>query len=243
MKKFELVIPAFNEEKNIPALIDRVVAAAAAFNMTGKDFSLLLVENGSKDNSYKVMQDTVAQRGLADMVKIVQVKVNQGYGFGIVSGLRESSAPVVGWTHADLQCDPANAFVAYKLYEVQQSQNILVKGVRLKRSAKDQVVSRVFETFARIILGLKVYELNAQPKVFPSKLLAEMKQPPDTFALDLYLLYCAQKQGLEVLTFNVFFPPRIHGVSNWAANFLGRYKTILGMIRYMWDLMWKEGRL
>ncbi|MBY0315676.1 MAG: glycosyltransferase family 2 protein [Bdellovibrionales bacterium] len=205
MKKFELVIPAYNEEKNIPELIERVVTAAAKFNMTGQDFTLLLVENGSKDNSYKVMRDTVEYLRLHDMVKIVQVKVNQGYGFGIMSGLRESSAPVVGWTHADLQCDPANAFVAYKLYEVQTSKNILVKGVRLKRSAKDRFVSRVFETFARIILGLKVYELNAQPKVFPSTLLENMKQPPHTFALDLYLLYSAQKAGLEVLTFNVFF--------------------------------------
>jgi hypothetical protein len=67
--------------------------------------------------------------------------------------------------------------------------------------------------------------------------------PPKTFAFDLYVLYHAQKAGLAIETIPVVFPPRVHGLSNWSSHFLSRYKTILGMIKYMWDLRKAEGPL
>jgi len=242
MKKFELVIPAYNEEKNLEMLLSRVVESAAEFGFNQQNFRLLLVENGSKDRSYQVMQEVIQKHQWQDLIHIVKVEVNQGYGFGLMSGLRETQSAVVGWTHADLQCDPRNAFIGAKLLLGQKDRKILVKGVRLGRNWRDQWVSRVFETLAFLILGLRMYEMNAQPKIFTRDLLLKLKNPPKTFALDLYLLYQAQKANYLVMTFDVFFPPRIHGVSNWAAHFAGRYKTIFGMIRYMWDLVRAEGR-
>lgn len=242
MKKFELVIPAYNEEKNLEALLQRVIESAREFNFSPENFTLLLVENGSKDRSFDVMNELLQKNAWQEWVKVVRVVKNQGYGYGILSGLKESQSEFVGWTHADLQCDPRNAFLAVKLLEGQKQPKILVKGVRMGRDWKDKLVSRVFEFLAYIILGLRMYEMNAQPKVFPSRLLREMKSPPHTFALDLYLLYIAQKMKYEVMTLSVYFPPRIHGVSNWAGNFVGRYKTILAMIRYMWQLLFSEGR-
>lgn len=242
MKKFELVIPAYNEEKNLPSLIARVIECAQEFGFTCDSFSLLLVENGSSDNSLNVMKEIISTQNLQKWIEIVPVIKNQGYGFGIMSGLNQSTADVIGWTHADLQCDPRNAFIAYKILEGYKDKKVLVKGVRLGRNWKDQMVSRVFEILSFILLGLKMFEMNAQPKVFKRELLNQMTNPPKTFALDLYLLYHGQKHDYEVMTFNVYFPPRIHGASKWAANFAGRYKTILGMIKYMWSLMLAEGR-
>ena len=79
--------------------------------------------------------------------------------------------------------------------------------------------------------------------MFARGLLAKISNPPKTFAFDLYVLYQAEKAGFVTKTIPVEFPPRIHGTSKWAFSFMSRYKTILGMIRYMWQLSLREGRL
>lgn len=242
-KSFELVVPAYNEAKNLHSVIERAVKSAQDSGFSSDEFKLLVVNNGSQDDSAKVLTELKAT-SLGPWFRVVHVTVNQGYGFGVYSGLRETQADVVGWSHADMQCDPLNAFKAYEVFHAQEgSSPWLVKGTRSGRNWKDILVSRVFEFIARVVLGLKAREVNAQPKVFNKELLSHIKNPPNTFAFDLYVLYCAEKAGYKTKEINVLFPPRIHGVSNWASTFLGRYKTILGMIKYIVQLTRTEGRL
>lgn len=240
--KFELVVPAYNESRNLNALIEAAVSAARHERFTAEDFKLCIVNNGSTDDSAEVLtrlQDT----DLGEWFKVVTVEVNQGYGFGIWSGLKETTAPIVGWSHADLQCDPANAIRAYKIVSESSSSRILVKGRRSGRNWKDIFVSRVFEFIACIFIGLSSREVNAQPKVFHRSLLNEIINPPKTFAFDLYVLYVAEKVKFQFHEIEVLFPPRIHGVSTWASTFFGRYRTIIGMIRYIIRLYMTEGRI
>lgn len=242
-RKFELVVPAYNEAKNLKLLVEACVRAAQKAGVSSAEFNLFIVNNGSLDDSATVLREIQQNPEWSAWITVVPVTVNQGYGFGIWSGLQATTAEVVGWSHADLQCDPANAFKAFKIVKEKPQGKILVKGVRQGRNWKDILVSRVFETVARVVLGLDVYEVNAQPKVFSRSLLSSVTNPPKTFAFDLYVLYCARKQNYRIETIPVLFPPRIHGVSNWAATFFGRYKTILGIVRYILDLAKSEGRL
>ncbi len=243
MLEFELVIPAYNEEKNIELLLETVNAALLESQLQQTSFRLKLVNNGSSDGTSSILS-SLLEKKVYPWLDVVHVEKNQGYGFGIWSGLQETSAPYVGWTHADLQCDPRNAFKALKqILAHPNPEKVLVKGVRSGRDWKDRMVSRVFEVFAYVLLGCPVYEINAQPKVFHRSLLLQMTHPPKTFALDLYAIYHAKKYGMSIQTIPVQFPPRIHGTSKWASHFLSRYKTILGMIQYMWSLRQKEGSL
>ncbi|NUM60046.1 MAG: glycosyltransferase family 2 protein [Bdellovibrionaceae bacterium] len=235
MKKFELVVPAYNESQNLEILIKRAIEAAKKENLSSEDFQFVIVNNGSKDNSTEILSQ-LANSVYAPWFRVVNVAVNQGYGFGLWQGLKSTTAPIIAWSHADMQCDPADAIKGFKQIESSSDKKIFIKGIRSGRDWKDKFVSRVFELFSRCLLGLKVYEINAQPKVFPKELLSCIKNPPNTFAFDMYVLYQAQKAGFTFKTIPVLFPPRIHGVSNWAAHFSSRYKTILGMIHYMIEL-------
>jgi len=235
MLEFELVLPCYNESKSLGALIERAVGAARAAGHTPDQFRLVLVENGSKDDS-RLALEKLSQGEWRDWFRVVPVTVNQGYGFGLWSGLKTTTAKYVGWSHADQQCDPKDAFKALQLVKADGAPKVLVKGTRSGRNWKDRVVSFVFMVIARLLLRFRFTEINAQPKVFPRELLKEITDPPFTFAFDLYVLFRAMKAGYVVREIPVLFPPRVHGVSNWAATFWGRHKTILGMIRYMWEL-------
>ncbi len=242
MLHFELVLPCYNESRSLKRLLARVVNSAKEFGLDQKKFQLVLVENGSTDDSLKVM-DELKATDLGDWFRIVQVENNQGYGYGLWSGLKTTEAKYVAWSHADEQCDPKDAFCGLKVLENNKVNKILVKGVRRKRDLKDVFISRIFEMFAKIILGLNCYEINAQPKVFPREILKDVEKPPKNFAFDLYVLYRARRVGFSYYSIPVDFPPRIHGVSNWANNFIGRYKTIFGMVCYMVTLAMEEGRV
>ena len=240
--KFELVVPAYNEAANLEDVVSRAAEAAKSAGFKENEFQLVVVENGSSDNSQEVLAQLKLRPHLSPWFRSVKVTANKGYGFGIWSGLQTVTAPVIGWSHADQQCDPADAMKA-ALIVLNSPRPIFVKGVRSGRHWKDRLVSQVFEIFSRLILGLKVNELNAQPKVFRKELLAQFDTPPNTFAFDLFGLYVAQKHGYTFQTIPVLFPSRIYGTSNWASNLLSRYKTILNMIRYMFDLAASKGRL
>ncbi len=232
MKKFELILPAYNESQGLPALVAQVVESALDAKFTPETFRLVLVNNGSTDSTPAVLQ-SLQSGHYASWLKCVDVYPNEGYGNGIFRGLQSTEAPVIAWSHADLQCAPQDAFRAYQFLTQYPEKKILVKGVRSGRKLRDILVSRIFELFARLLLGQRFHEINAQPKVFPRALFTELTDPPKTFAFDLYVLYRAKLAGYTIENIPVKFPPRIHGASKWAAHFFSRYKTIFGILAYM----------
>ena len=107
--KFSIVVPCYNEEKNIPLLVERFAKA-----IKRDDVQVVLVDNGSRDDSAKIMKQRQKKH---TFIKIVTVKVNQGYGFGIISGLKEADGDYIGRTHADLQTDPKDVIKAFDIIE------------------------------------------------------------------------------------------------------------------------------
>ena len=80
--KFSLIIPCYNEEKNLPLLLERC-AKITKHN----DVEIILVDNGSTDKSFEVLQNLLPKyRGC----RVVRVEKNQGYGFGILAGLKSA---------------------------------------------------------------------------------------------------------------------------------------------------------
>ncbi len=240
---YELVLPCYNEGPSLEKIVKRAIEAAKAYAMTAKDFRLILVENGSRDQSLAIMKNLKADPECAEWFAIVEVPQNKGYGHGVWQGLMCTTAPYVSWSHSDQQCDPMDAFKA--LHVLRNSERsgtsleplpYLIKGRRFGRSLQEQLVSRVFEILALLILGKFIYEINAQPKVFSRRLLDLIKNPPKDFSFDLYVLYVALKNNYKLKTIDVSFPPRVHGLSNWAHTLASRRKTIWNMILYMFEL-------
>jgi polyisoprenyl-phosphate glycosyltransferase len=217
--KLSIVIPCYNEEKNIPLILE-------TFNkvINGTDIELLLVDNGSTDNSEEIFSELIPMYSFA---KVIKVEVNQGYGFGITSGLKEAKGEYIGYTHADLQTDPKDVLTALKIIERQENSKVCyVKGDRKGRPLFDRIFTIGMSFFETIYLRKKLWDINAQPNVFHRNFFEGLSSIPKDFSLDLYLLYIAQKKGYNLLRFNVIFPPRIHGESKWNTGISSKIKFI-----------------
>lgn len=232
MIAFSLVLPCYNEASSLESLSRRAVASARRRGMGPSAFQLVLVDNGSTDNSAQVLDKIVTGPDGA-WIDIVRVKKNRGYGAGLWEGLRTTESVIVGYTHADEQCDPEDAFLAYEMIRLDGGRQLLVKGNRRNRATSDWIVSRGFEGLASLILWTRLHEINAQPKVFHADLLNRLSDPPADFSFDLYVLVTALKAGWRRLELDVDFPPRRHGMSNWSATLRSRSATISRMVSTM----------
>ena len=137
--KLSIVVPCYNEEENIPLLLKRFEDVAK-----GEDMEVILVDNGSTDGSAQVFEKLLPDYPFARKVK---VEVNQGYGYGILQGLKECRGEYIGWTHADMQTDPADIVKALRIVEEEKGL-VFVKGNRKGRPLFDR-----FFTF-----GMSVFE-------------------------------------------------------------------------------------
>jgi glycosyltransferase involved in cell wall biosynthesis len=229
MRRFQLVIPCYNEAPTLRGLVRRAAECARERGWTPEDFQLVLVDNGSTDETPETLACLGREPG-GEYLRPVTVTRNRGYGHGILAGLRETDAAIVGWTHADGQCDLGDAFRAW---DTAWRADVVVKGRRVAREPGPWVFSRGFDLAARLILGARFYEINAQPKVFSRRLLARLTHPPDDYGLDLYLLLQASRWGWKTVDIPVRLSPRAHGQSRWSATLASRFRVCARMLRLM----------
>lgn len=218
--KLSIIVPCYNESKNIPLILEK-------FNSVIKrdDIEVLLVNNGSTDNSEQILNELVPNYKFA---RIVKIEINQGYGFGIISGLNVANGEFIGYTHADMQTDPADPIKALGIIEKEKNpKNCFIKGNRKGRPLFDQFFTIGMSFFETVYLGKKLWDINAQPNIFHKSFFESIKNScPKDFSLDLYFLYMAQKKNLKIVRIDVIFPERIHGESSWNTGFSSKWKFI-----------------
>ena len=96
-----IVIPVYNEEESLPELLRRTEAACAQLSY---GFEIVLVDDGSRDESAQILQDASEQEGS----HIVAVILNRNYGqhAAIMAGFEQCKGDVIITLDADLQNPP-----------------------------------------------------------------------------------------------------------------------------------------
>lgn len=214
-----LVIPCYNEAANLPLLVARLRET-----FLDDRAEVVLVDNGSTDDSPAVLAQLLAGQ---QRIRSVRVEVNQGYGYGILTGLRAARGDVLGWTHADMQTDPQDALRGLALYDqAADPANLFVKGRRYGRPAADVAFTVGMSVFETVLMSRRMWDINAQPTLFPRAFFERWREPPHDFALDLYAYYQALRDGLRVQRFSVRFGERAHGSSHWNVNWQAKLRFI-----------------
>ena len=229
--QLSIVIPCWNEAANLPALL----TAWAELWQDGDAWELVLVDNGSTDESATLLAEA-AQR--LPFLRVVTVPPpNIGYGHGILTGLAAARGDVLAWTHADGQTPPADVLRAWDAWRDSPTPcQTLVKGRRRDRPLADVAFTTGMSAWASALLGTPLHDINAQPKLFPRALLAEFRDPPHDLSLDVYLLWLARRLGFSIQTIDVTFGARTHGQSRWATSLPARARAARRTIGLLWRL-------
>lgn len=216
--KYSIVIPCYNESDNLDNLID-TLKKVDYFDLA----EFILVENGSKDDSRKFFEKSKKIDGIH--FKKVYVDENQGYGYGLLQGLKASNGKYVGWLHADLQVNPnyMNDLIKY-IEENGDNEKFFLKGKRKNRPFLDCFFTGAMTIFETCLFGKRLNDIGAIPVLFNRELLDEFKKPPYDFSIELYTFYKARCNHYKVKRFKVILEERKKGNSSWNKGFMSKIK-------------------
>jgi dolichol-phosphate mannosyltransferase len=108
MKTLWMALPAYNEERSLPALLERCIPVAEALTAEGKAFRVIVVDDGSQDRTIEVALAFAPRLG----IEVVPHVVNQGLGAALRTCLtsaleRASDEDAIATMDADNTHDPA----------------------------------------------------------------------------------------------------------------------------------------
>lgn len=132
-----VVVPLYNEEGNVVALVREIAAA-----LEGRDFELILVDDGSTDA-------TVARIPREPFVRVLEFEENRGQSAAMHAGIMAARAPVIALLDGDLQNDPAD--IPAMLERMRETGSDLVCGYRAKR--RDTAFKRLQSRIANAVRG------------------------------------------------------------------------------------------
>ena len=212
-----LVIPCYNEADNIPILVERCKSL-----VLNGEFEIIFVDNGSTDGSGQLLQSFC--REIPDF-RICTVRENRGYGYGIYQGIKLSRGSFIGWTHADLQTDPADLALApelirkYGFYE-----RLGIKGRRQIWRGWESIFTIGMSVVVFSVCRMWLWDINAQPNIYHRKFLLNGVSPPNDANFDLYHYLRASRDKFRFVRIRTHFHRRLFGV--------GSNELIFSKIRY-----------
>lgn len=221
--KYSIILPCYNESESLNDLVKIIEKFPKKYKC-----EFILVENGSTDDSRKFF-DTC--KSFDDKyIRKVYVKKNQGYGYGIIQGLKEARGEYVGWLHSDLQYNPMDLTVFFDYINDHQKENILLKGKRKNRKIVEYIFTFGMGIYDSILFWKKMSNVMAMPVIFNKDLLSYIDKFPYDYTIDIFIYGLALKKNYNVKHLPIYLKNREKGVSSWNTGFMSRIKQSKKMI-------------
>ena len=167
-RNFSVVIPIYNEEANLPELMERTLKACRAVSVP---FEIILVSDGSHDGS----PELIAAAAEANPGEILGIFLNRNYGqhAAVFAGFERASGDVIISLDGDLQNPPEEIG---KLYAKMTEGYDVVAGVRVPRC--DTVFRRFFSYLTNLITakvtGVKMHDYGCMLRAYSSRVVKAM---------------------------------------------------------------------
>src|SRR3989344_2196531 len=184
-----IIVPAYNEENRIERTIEDYVDY---FKNTIKNFEILIIVNGSRDNTYAIANE-LARR--YEQIKTYNFIEKIGKGGAIIQGFKVVSGELIGFVDAD-NSTSAKAF--HDLVSNIDGYDGVIASRWIKGSKilvlpplSRRICSRCFNILVRLLFGLGIRDTQCGAKLFSKKAIKEVLPylGITQWAFDIDLLY------------------------------------------------------
>jgi len=219
-----VVLPAYNEAENIGRMVE------GTFNFLENhftNFEIIVVDDGSKDDTYDICNSMVQKMG--SRIKVLQHSKNRGYGAALRTGLFSAENELVFYTDADNQFDISELLK----FTADIDNYDLIIGYRVGRqdSLVRKFTSAAYNLLIRLIFGLKVRDIDCSFKLFKKEFFDRLSIERDGFFVDTEMLLKSKLNNCRLKEIGVKHLPRKYGKST--VNFFHIFETISDII-YFW---------
>ena len=164
-----IVIPLYNEEESLPELHDWIVRV---MNQEGLSYEIIFVDDGSKDDSWKVIESL---REKDSNVKAIKFQRNYGKSAALQKGFEVAQGNVVITMDADLQDSPDEIPELYKM--ITENGYDMVSGWKKKRydPLSKTIPTKLYNWAARKITGIYLHDFNCGLKAYKKEVVKSIE--------------------------------------------------------------------
>lgn len=248
-----VIIPLYNEEESLPELYSWI---ARVMKANGFSYEIIFVNDGSTDNSWKVIEDLSKK---AEEVKGIKFRRNYGKSPALYCGFKEAKGDVVITMDADLQDSPDEIPGLYKM--ITEDGYDLVSGYKQKRydPLSKTIPTKLFNATARKISGIhNLHDFNCGLKAYRKEVVKNIEVYGEMHRYIPYIAknagftkigekvvhHQARKYGKSKFGLNRFFNGYLDLITLWFLNnfgkkpmhvfgFLGTIVFLIGLISAM----------
>ena len=186
--QISIVVPLFNEEESLPELaawIDRVMKA------NNFSYEVIMVDDGSKDKSWQVIETLAAQN---PSIKGVKFRVNYGKSAALNTAFQLAKGDVVITMDADLQDSPDEVPALYNM--ITEEGYDLVSGWKQKRfdPITKTVPTKIYNAAARAMSGIYLHDFNCGLKAYKNEVVKSVEVYGE---MHRYIPILAKKAGFS----------------------------------------------
>jgi len=203
-----VVFPVFNEEENIPILLDEI---AGALRGTSCSYEMVAVDDGSVDRSLQVLRDSRAKH---PNLRVLTFEKNSGQTAALDAGWRAARGRSIVSLDADLQNDPAD--IPKMMRKLEESGADMVIGVRVNRQDTwaRKIQSRIGNGVRNWITRDQITDTGCSLKVVRREAVERVRL---FTGMHRFLPTLVRMQGYRVVEMPVNHRPRKFGVSKYGA--------------------------
>lgn len=220
--RISTVTPVKDEEDSLPLLVERLVAAAA---QSGLDLAeIVLVDDGSEDKTWLVMQDLARRER---RIKAIRLRRNFGKATALMVGIEAASGDILITLDGDLQDDPDELprFVA-----AIEAGNDLVSGWKKERHdpTSKLLPSMLFNRVTAWMSGIPLHDFNCGYKAYRREIFSTVQLYGE---LHRYVPVLAHAMGFKIAELVVRHHPRRFGRSKYGLRrFLRGFLDLLTVL-------------
>jgi len=165
-----IVVPLLNEEESLPELVAWIERVCSEHGYTHE---VILVDDGSTDDSWQVITQLAAEYG---HIRGIRFQRNYGKSAALNEGFRAASGNVVITMDADLQDSPDEIPGLYRMIAVDGFD--LVSGWKKKRydnAVTKNIPSKFFNAVTRSMSGIRLHDFNCGLKAYKKKVVKSIE--------------------------------------------------------------------
>jgi putative flippase GtrA len=226
IRSLSVVLPAFNEETVIAEAVYGIVSILTPWV---QDFEVIVVNDGSRDSTEAIVEHIMATDS---RVRIINHRVNQGYGAALVSGFEAATKDLVFFTDSDGQFDPHDLEPFFSLIEKYD----VVLGYRMKR--QDRWMRKLnawgWNLLVSLLLGVRVRDVDCAFKLYRADFFHTHRLETRGAMINAEMLYKLKRFGYTYTQVGVRHLPRKSGQATGA-----RLSVIVRALRELFTYAWK----
>jgi len=203
-----IVIPIKNEAENLSALFAEI---SDAITPTGMSFEVLVIDDGSNDSSWDVLQELSAH---FPFLRAIRFQYNCGKAAALAQGFAQSQGTYVVTMDGDLQDNP---FEVPRMIDLLKNGFDLVSGWKTRRLDPWHKTwpSKLFNLVVSMVAGIRLHDFNCGLKAYRHTVVQHIQLYGD---FHRFIPVMAKWRGFKVCEMGVEHRARVHGVSKYGVS-------------------------